>query len=103
MKLLMNFIGRLSGYGECQHCHDTWNWKKEKIIPYKEKGNIDYYQGMFPICEECFNSSSEDEILYHCKLLLQRWIAETGEIELIKNFDIYMDNLKHNIKDMKRN
>lgn len=99
---IKNFIGHFGGFGECAHCHDTWNWKEHKTIPYAENVQTgDIYSGMFPICSECFSALKPNEILYYCRELLHQWIAETGDMRIIKNYDRYMATLEHNIKIMK--
>ena len=31
-RLIKNKQGNLSGYGNCQECGDTWNWKENQCI-----------------------------------------------------------------------
>jgi len=43
-----NTTGSLQGYGGCNHCGDTWNWKQGHSVMYSETS------GAFPLCEECY-------------------------------------------------
>lgn len=62
--------GRFSGYGECGFCGDTWNWKKSKTIWCSD------HNGLFALCEECFNKLSEEEVLYFYKNTLNGIIKD---------------------------
>jgi len=43
----INQEGKISGYGNCMHCKDSWSWKQTHTIDY------DNFRAMFPLCEEC--------------------------------------------------
>ena len=54
-------IQKNSGHhGKCSHCGGAWNWKDGETIWYY-KG-----RGMFPICQSCFESLSNNEVAHYC-------------------------------------
>lgn len=103
---IRTIIGRFFGYGGCSICHNTWNWKKEQSIPYSKKitakNSTDLVSCMFPLCKECFDKVPEEKIVRYSELLMEHWIAESGSMDIIKNFDRYMDNIRHNVTELKR-
>ena len=62
-----NQYGRSKGYGGCSHCKDTWDWKESFSIPFTETSS------MFPLCKECFEKLSINEINYYIKQLVNVW------------------------------
>ena len=64
---LRNLLGRRMGFGSCNRCGDTWNWK--------ESGNVQYApnRGMFPVCRECQDEISDVELYSYCKELVKSW------------------------------
>ena len=70
-------IGRLQGYGECHHCHNTWNWKNGHYIPYsKERRSF-----MFPLCKECYEKLSPQSRYNYCLELYYSWDQPTHKID----------------------
>ncbi len=65
--MIKNKQGYLSGYGNCQECGDTWNWKKIQNINYEDTS------GMFPLCIECFKRLSLKKIEEHRIALMVEW------------------------------
>lgn len=56
-----NRFRNAAGISTCRHCGGAWNWKQRETVWYYEG------RGMFPLCKECFQELSEEEILYYCK------------------------------------
>lgn len=81
MKKIKNWIGRLFSYGKCKLCRDTWNWKKSKTISYSD------HEGLFALCEECFNEAPEDDIF---------WIYKRSLNDIIKDNPIEWTRTKIN-------
>jgi len=48
-RLVLNFYGRIIGYGGCLRCGDTWNWKMAHATQYTHQ------KSCFPLCEECWS------------------------------------------------
>lgn len=65
----LNAIGRSRGYGGCQCCGDTWDWKESHVT---ELANG---TGCFPLCEECWQSKTPEERLPFYNGLLDWWIS----------------------------
>lgn len=104
-----NFVSKMKGYSSYMKCGYTWEFVEGAYIPYETK-LPNYPPGsMFPVCTECFNSISEEDILKYAKMLLDSWIKESGVSDELKDhreklrskYDEYLDNLKHNIHYMK--
>ena len=74
-RFINNQRGRLSGYGSCSECGDTWNWKGYQDIKY------DDWSGMFPLCRECFNRLPNETIEDHCIAIMVSWGKSEGEIK----------------------
>ena len=65
-----NLKGHAECYGGCRRCGDRWNWKESHTI------QINPTDGMFPVCEECWNQIRTEERLYYARLLFEeheRW------------------------------
>ena len=71
MKKLRNWWGNSGGYSGCHICGETWNWKKEHTIKYSESA------GAFPICEECWLTKTDEEILNAVEDLCQQWLIQS--------------------------
>ena len=55
-----NEIGHDRGYGACNRCGGTWNWKRGHSL------DLDNRFGCFPLCEECWeNSTKEEKLKYY--------------------------------------
>ena len=54
LRRLYNYWGSLNGYGGCRICGDSWYWKKHHSIWTGESG-------IFPYCEECHETASQEE------------------------------------------
>ena len=61
-----NKIGHMKGYGHCYHCNGTWNYKRAVCIPCDGKLPNNWIQATYPLCEECFDKLSVDEIYDYC-------------------------------------
>jgi len=59
-------IGRALGYSGCSHCSMTWNYVKGKSIQFSAN------EGMFPLCEECFDKLPPEEIDPYIESLVQK-------------------------------
>ena len=70
---LYNWWGRIHGFGGCINCGDSWLWKPYHTIRYNE------YSSMFPICQECFDELSIQDIMRNVNLLLDKWEIEDRE------------------------
>lgn len=70
-----NKTGRASGYGGCQCCHDTWDWKRKHATMFSDG------KGCFPLCEECWGGMSIPERLPYYKDMQSEWTAlgDNGE------------------------
>lgn len=64
-----NTVGRVSGYGSCHRCGDSWSWKPEHITDYSETN------GCFPLCEECWSVLTPDERLPFYAELVADWAS----------------------------
>jgi len=62
-------MGKALGYGGCYHCGMTWNYAKGKSIRYSVR------DGMFPLCEECFDRLSSEEIDPYIEKLVMVWLG----------------------------
>lgn len=71
-------IGRALGYSGCYHCGMTWNYVEGKTIYYSEGS------GMFPLCEECFDRLSPEEIDPYIEKLAMSWQNPQKVIEPAK-------------------
>lgn len=69
-------IGRALGFGGCYHCGMTWNHVEGKTIYYSEGG------GMFPLCEECFDKLSPEEIDPYIEQVVMSWLKSNAEYGL---------------------
>ena len=78
------------GYGGCLLCKDKWNWKKPHYIQYST------HEGMFPLCEECYNKLTPTERLFYCKLMIGTWIGK-GSLETLENYKIYLDRIQNEV------
>ena len=67
IRLIRNLIGRSSGYASCASCSDRYNWTPYKIIYYSSSA------GMMPICQDCYNRCSVDEIMVFVHVLVNKW------------------------------
>ncbi len=61
-------IGRVLSYSGCSHCGMTWNYVKGKNIQFSDN------EGMFPLCEECFDKLPPEEIDPYIERLVQEWL-----------------------------
>ena len=68
--------GRAIGYGWCYHCSRTWNYIKDKTISYSVS------EGMFPLCEDCFDKLSPTEINPYIEQLVAEWVRQSGKYQL---------------------
>lgn len=90
-RIFKNLIENIKGYSSCSKCGDTWNWKKSHSIPF-EGG------GMFPLCEECYQSATEKEKISYATILINEWI-----IWMEQNKDRYYDTYLDEIARYKKN
>jgi len=90
IRMINNKEGKLRGYGGCQECGDTWNWKKEQSISYNKSS------GMFPLCKECFKKMLQRKIEEHCIALMVEWGENESEIKEV------LPEIKKNIRDLKK-
>ena len=58
-------------YSGCGICGDSWNWKKPHDI------KISDHEGAFPICEECWQTKSNEEIMRATKALIRKWLDQS--------------------------
>jgi hypothetical protein len=70
LRRIKNWYGKRTGAGCCLSCGDRWSWKEWKEIPYAVT------QAMFPVCKECFDNLSAEDILGYCYQLLMSWHEE---------------------------
>ena len=61
-------IGKALGYSGCSHCGMTWNYVKGKRIHFSAN------EGMFPLCEECFDKLLPEEIDPYIDKLVMEWL-----------------------------
>jgi len=90
LRFIKNLVGAWQGYSGCRHCGDSWYWKEEKEIPYR-KGSA-----MFPLCKQCFNKLSEDDILDYCDKVFIRHRRVT-----YTEYNKYITRIKREIKRLK--
>lgn len=69
VRFINNYRG--AGFSGCGICGDKWSWKKEHAIPY-DKNN-----GVFPVCEECWQTKSNEEIMRATKDLMEKWLVQS--------------------------
>jgi len=70
-------IGREKGFGSCRRCGHTWNWKRGHSIDYTDT------RGIFVMCEECWEESTEEE-------KLNLYIDKLEELKAIgRDFDFF--------------
>lgn len=78
---IKNAVGSYKGYGSCNSCGDSWSWKEGHSITYEFSEEITVLsgvtmrasRGMFPVCEECYNSLNVDEIMINVAETLVWW------------------------------
>ncbi len=58
--------GIKNGFSWCRKCGNTWNWKRPFVIPTRPDG------GTFPICRDCAQGMTAEDILGHLKLFLEK-------------------------------
>ena len=71
-------IGKFSqfitpSYSHCNKCGTTWAFVKPHILNYTPNN------GMFPLCEKCWNESDTEEKNRYCINLLKMWNKATCE------------------------
>lgn len=66
-----NLRGKLSGYSGCGCCGDRWNWKESHHIRYSDMYGASH--GVFPVCEECWHTKTEREIMFAAADLANLW------------------------------
>jgi len=67
VKWAIRSVGRALGYGACLRCKMPWNHVKPKTIMYRPDS------GMFPLCVDCFDSLSIEEIDLYIERLVSEW------------------------------
>ena len=67
---LKNFSGSMLGISGCLRCGDNWCWKKHHTIQYSK------YAGAFPLCEECWTTTTLKEKEYYTRMLVDEWIRQ---------------------------
>jgi len=97
LRKIKSMYGKMYGLSWCSHCGLAWNVVKGKYIPYNAKLPGDRWNEMFPICEDCFEKLSPEQILSYCKDLVDQWKKFTPDK------DVDMEIIEHNIKYMKEN
>lgn len=70
LRLIRNTYGAARGHSGCEHCGDSWSWKKGHSI-YYNRGSA-----MFPVCEECWKRIGMDEKEHYIKKTVSEWRAE---------------------------
>lgn len=88
-----NAQGYAQGYGECLCCGDSWLWKEH----YRDSIKFSATQSMFPLCDECFENLTQEEILAFCKAQCRQW--EQFDLEIL--FSDIEPMLKESIAKMK--
>ena len=85
-----NAAGRARGFGDCLRCGDSWSWKKDHITEFGNAEDDWAYEGMFPLCEECWQGlkTPENRLPYY-QQLLEMWREEHQPERL----DLYHDAL----------
>lgn len=71
LRPIRNAIGSSKGYGACLCCGDRWNWKDQHDI------DLTGDKGGFAVCEECWQTKSDDEILRATRKLILLWRDES--------------------------
>jgi len=66
-RIMRNAIGRISGYGRCYRCGDSWAWKPHKDIPCGE------HKGVFVVCPDCYEKATPEELWEYLTDLLGKW------------------------------
>jgi hypothetical protein len=95
IKKLKSEYGSLKGYGSCAHCGMSWYIVEGADIPYDVRYPEQPERGMSPVCTDCFNRLSVDEVLEYCRRLVIVWSKETPDTNI--DFNI----IEHNIRFMK--
>lgn len=70
LRRLRTFVGKVQGYYSCHHCGATWNCVKRKTVMYSVGS------GMFPLCVECFDKLSSEEIDPYIEQLVLQWVEQ---------------------------
>jgi hypothetical protein len=68
LRQVRNLLG--AGYSGCGICGDRWNWKKEHTVNYAP------HRGAFPVCEECWQNASDEEIISAAYELASEWVVQ---------------------------
>lgn len=91
LKPLYSIIGM--GYGRCHCCGAPWNIVDEHTVPINGNG------GCFAVCEDCWNTKSDDEIIEAHKSLYYEWLhgdainQPLSEEEIGFSFDILQESV----------
>ena len=101
---IRNAVDSARGFSGCHHCGDSWAWKESQIIMYSGvDGN--FSQGMFPLCRECFDKLSDEEIVDYCLGLWCSWakydhMSERGEMHTPATFP--EEQIKKSITEIRK-
>jgi hypothetical protein len=69
-RILRKIKNTLSTSGGCLLCDDKWSWKKPHYIPYAVGS------GAFPVCEECWQTKTDSEIIGAAERLARMWRSD---------------------------
>ncbi len=69
-RAVLSTIGAAKGYGRCMHCKNTWDVVQGKHIPFRPG------RGMFPVCIECFDILTADQIIHYANQLVDEWVKQ---------------------------
>lgn len=68
---LFNVVGELRGNSGCGVCGDRWNWKEPHVVRLLQES------GVFPTCEECWQTASTEEIVRAATKLGNMWVRQS--------------------------
>ncbi len=83
-RFLRNWLATTRGYGGCNRCGDTWDWKASKTIDYEYDKNGNATSGCFPLCLECYNKLTYEAALPYYINWYIKW-HDTFTDEVLEN------------------
>ncbi len=86
-------------WGYCLHCFRKWNKVKRKTIYYQKDEHGNNTAGMFPICEECFENLSVEQISDYIKILV---LGEWRKWDDSKSYEQFIIEIKNAINEVIR-
>lgn len=77
-RIQKNREGLNRGYAWCRLCFDSWFWKNNAAMTIWYQEN----SAMNPICSECFDKASFEQIMESCETLWRFWASIHEKVKL---------------------